>query len=92
MVAQLLLSFKDELALCTGKPPKVDHFHMAFQRIELGSPFPEGVSNVTPRKMVVRARDCQVLIGDWIKHWGVWTVTAESLCLVMHHMVLVPAT
>ena len=92
MVAQLLLSFKDELALCTRKPSKVDNFHMAFQCIELGSPLPEGVSNMTPRKLVVRARDCEVLIWDRVKHWGVWTVTAESLCLVMHHMVLVPAT
>ena len=92
VIAQLLLRFRDELTLRTGKPTQMDHLHVTFQRIELGSPFPEGVSNMTPRKLVVRARDCEVLIWDRVKHWGVWTVTAESLCSMMHHMVLVPAT
>ena len=82
VVPQLLLRFIDELTLCTRKPSKVDQLHMTFQRIELGSPFPEYVSDMTPPKLLVR---------DRVKHWGVWTVTAETLCFVMHHMGLVPA-
>ena len=82
VVPQLLLSFIDELTLSTRKPSKVDQLHVTFQRVELGSPFPEDVSDMTPPKLLIR---------DRVKHWSVWTVTAETLCFVMHHMGLVPA-
>ena len=59
VVAQLLLSFKDGLTICTRKPTQMDQFHMAFQCIELGSPFPEDVSDMPP---VIKERNCQVVI------------------------------
>lgn len=80
VVAQLLLRFRDELTLRTGKPTQMDHLHVTFQRIELGSPFPE----------IVKSMDL-IMLSHWVRYWSVWTIATESLRLMMHHMVLVPA-